>query len=96
MKIDICMVVICVDGGNPLNESAVWLLLKLFILISNLEKCLRYVPFLITFKIFEADEMKKKNTDRNTVVGLEGCRTDVYQSIHSQEWKVWWETFRNA
>lgn len=40
--------------------------------------------------------MKKKNTDRNTVVGLVGCRTDVYQSIHSQEWKVWWETFRNA
>lgn len=25
MKIDICKVVICVDGGNPLNESAVWL-----------------------------------------------------------------------
>lgn len=96
MKIDICKVVICEDGGNPLNESAVLLFLKLFILISNLEKCLRYVPFLITLRFFLADEMKKKNTDRNTVVGLVGCRADVYQSIHSQEWKVWWETFRNA
>lgn len=97
MKIDICKVVICVDGGNPLNESAVFLIfLKLFILISNLEKCLRYVPFLITLRFFKLMKWKKKNTDRNTVVGLVGCRTDVYQSIYSQEWKVWWETFRNA
>lgn len=39
------------------------------------------------FKIFEADEMKKKKTDRNTVVGLVGCRADVYQSFHSQSEK---------
>lgn len=58
------------------------------------KKCLRYVPFLITLRFLKL--MKWKKNIRNTVVGLVGCRADVYQSIHSQEVKVWWETFRNA
>lgn len=78
MKIDICMVVICVDGGNLLNEFVVWFFLKLFILISNFEKCLRYVLFLIILRFFKLMKWKKKNIDRNIVVGLVGCRIDVY------------------
>lgn len=78
MKIDICKVVICVDGGNLLNEFVVWFFLKLFILISNFEKCLWYVLFLIILRFFKLMKWKKKNIDWNIVVGLVGCRIDVY------------------
>lgn len=85
LKIDIWLLFVWMDEIHWMSLPCDFS--ELFILISNLEKCLRYVPFLITLRFLKLMKWKKKNTDRNTVVGLVGCRADVYQSFHSQSEK---------